>query len=128
MNQKQSKVVNKGKELTNEFKTFALSGATIGAAVGIVMGTALTAVISSFVKDILTPPLAYLTSGIDFTNLYWVISGEKFDTLTAAQASGVPIIYYGSFLTALISFLITALALFLLTKVVTSMVMKIKKD
>lgn len=128
MDKKRSKVIDKGKELSNEFKTFALSGATIGAAVGIVMGTALTAMISSFVKDVLTPPIAYLTSGIDFTNLYWVISGEKFDTLAQAQASGLPIIYYGNFLTSLISFLITALALFLLTKVVTGIFMRSKKS
>ncbi len=122
------KVLQKSKELTSEFKAFALSGATIGAAVGIMMGAALNTVIASLVKDILTPPIAYITSGLDFSNLYWVLSAQKFSTLAEAQASGVAIIYYGNFIMALFSFLITALVLFLVVKKVMDLVQKDAKE
>lgn len=118
------KILQKSKELTEEFKTFALSGATIGAAVGIMMGAALNSVISSLVKDILTPPIAYLTSGIDFSNMYWVLDSRHFNSLAEAQASNAAIIYYGNFITAVISFLITALVLFLVVKKVMDLVQK----
>jgi len=122
--EKKPKILKKSKELTDEFKTFAFSGATLGAAVGIMMGAALNGVISSLVKDILTPPIAYLTSGLDFSNLYFVIGGEKFSSLAEAQASGEAIIYYGNFINTFISFLITALVLFLLVKKITELVQK----
>jgi large conductance mechanosensitive channel len=125
---KKAALIKKGEKLTSEFKAFALSGATIGAAVGIMMGAALNTVISSLVKDILTPPIAYLTSGIDFSNLYWVLSSEKFNSLAEAQASDAAIIYYGNFITAFISFLITALVLFFLVKKVLGFVQKEPKE
>lgn len=122
MDKKKPKILKKGEDLTNEFKSFALSGATLGAAVGIMMGAALNNVVSSLVKDILTPPIAYLTSGIDFSNLYWVLDSRHFNTLAEAQASNAAIIYYGNFINTLISFLITALVLFLLVKKATEMI------
>lgn len=118
------KILKKGEELNNEFKSFAFSGATMGAAVGIMMGAALNNVISSLVKDILTPPIAYLTSGIDFSNLYWVLDSRHFDSLAQAQASNAAIIYYGNFINTFISFLITALVLFFVVKKITEMVEK----
>lgn len=124
MDKKKSKIAKEGRKLSEEFKTFALSGATIGAAVGIMMGAALNSVISSLVNDILTPPIAFLTSGIDFSNMYWVLSKQEFGTLAEAQASGEAIIYYGNFITSVISFLITALVLFFVVKKVTELVMK----
>jgi len=120
------KVIKETKKLSEEFKSFALSGATIGAAVGIMMGAALNSVISSLVNDILTPPIAFLTSGIDFSNMYWVLGEKEFSTLAEAQASGEAIIYYGNFITSVISFLITALVLFFVVKKVTELVMKKK--
>lgn len=126
MDKKKTKLVKKGKQLSEEFKTFALSGATIGAAVGIMMGAALNSVISSLVKDILTPPIAYITSGFDFSSLYVALSSQKFGSLVEAQAAGVPIIYYGNFINAVFSFLITALVLFFVVKKVTELVTKKK--
>lgn len=129
MEKQKPKILKKSEELTNEFKSFAFSGATIGAAVGIMMGAALNSVVSSLVKDILTPPIAYLTSGIDFSNLYWVLDSTKFSSLAEAQASGAAIIYYGNFINTFISFIITALVLFLIVKKITDLVQKgAKKD
>lgn len=121
---KPEKIINEGKKLTSEFKTFAFSGATMGAAVGIIMGAALNSVISSLVKDILTPPIAYLTSGIDFSNLYWVLDSREFGYLAEAQASNAAIIYYGNFITTFISFIITALVLFFVVQKILKMVQK----
>jgi len=121
------KILQKSKELTGEFKAFAFSGATMGAAVGIIMGAALNSVISSLVKDILTPPIAYLTSGIDFSNLYWVLDSRKFESLAEAQASNAAIIYYGNFITTFISFLITALVMFFVVQKILKMVQKDSK-
>jgi len=121
---KPTKIIDDSKKLTGEFKAFAFSGATMGAAVGIIMGAALNSVISSLVKDILTPPIAYITSGIDFSNLYWVLSSEKFNSLAEAQASDAAIIYYGNFITIFISFLITALVLFFVVQKILKMVKK----
>lgn len=118
------KIIQKSKELTSEFKAFAFSGATMGAAVGIIMGAALNSVIASLVKDILTPPIAYLTSGIDFSNLYWVLDSRKFESLAEAQASNAAIIYYGNFITTFISFLITALVLFFVVQKILKIVQK----
>lgn len=126
MDKKKVKIVKKSKQLSEEFKTFALSGATIGAAVGIMMGAALNSVISSLVKDVLTPPIAYLTSGFDFSSLYVALSRQEFATLADAQAAGVPVIYYGNFINAVFSFLITALVLFFVVKKVTELVTKKK--
>ena len=126
MDKKKAKIAKKGKQLSEEFKTFALSGATIGAAVGIMMGAALNSVISSLVNDILTPPIAFITSGIDFSSLYIALSKQEFATLVDAQAAGVPIIYYGNFINTVISFLITALVLFFVVKKVTELVIKKK--
>jgi len=121
---KPEKIINEGKKLTSEFKTFAFSGATVGAAVGIMMGAALNSVVSSLVKDILTPPIAYLTSGIDFSNLYWVLDSREFGSLAEAQASNAAIIYYGNFITTFISFIITALVLFFVVQKILKMVQK----
>lgn len=118
------KVKKDVKELSSEFKSFAFSGATVGAAVGIMMGAALNTVISSLVKDILTPPIAYLTSGFDFSNLYLILSSQQFDNLSDAQASGAAIIYYGNFINNVISFLITALVLFFIVKKTSDWVKK----
>lgn len=121
---KPEKLIKEGKKLTSEFKTFAFSGATVGAAVGIMMGAALNSVVSSLVKDILTPPIAYLTSGIDFSNLYWVLDSREFASLAEAQASNAAIIYYGNFITTFISFIITALVLFFVVQKILKMIQK----
>lgn len=102
------------KKLSDEFKNFALKEATLGAAVGIMLGAALRDVINSLVNDILTPPIAHITSGIDFTSLYFVFGTTKYDSLNAAKEAGAVVIQYGNFINEFITFLITAFILFLL--------------
>lgn len=118
----------KWENIKKEFKEFAFQEATFGAAIGIIIGAAIKDVINSLVTDILTPPISYVTSGIDFTNLYLALGPEKYESLTAAQEAGAVVIRYGNFLNEFISFLITAIILFILTYQITKLLSKARKD
>ncbi len=121
----------KGKRWDNikkEFKEFAFKEATFGAAIGIMIGAALKDVINSLVTDILTPPINFLTSGVDFTNLYFVLGKGRYESLSAAEEAGAVVIRYGNFLNEFISFLITAIILFVLTYQITKLLSKAKKE
>jgi large conductance mechanosensitive channel len=118
----------KWENIKKEFKEFAFREATFGAAIGIIIGAAIKDVINSLVTDILTPPISYVTSGIDFTNLYVALGPEKYESLAAAEEAGAVVIRYGNFLNEFISFLITAIILFILTYQITKLLSKARKD
>lgn len=94
------------KSFFSEFKKFALRGNAIDLAIGVVIGAAFTAITNSLVTNIITPPLSLLTRGINFADLEFAIP-----TTDAA-------IQYGLFIQAVIAFVITAFALFLLVKLI----------
>ena len=77
-------------KIINEFKEFAVKGNAVDMGVGIVIGAAFTAIVNSMVKDIMTPLLGFLTSGVDFTNWYLLLkegpAGGPYPTLAAAKA------------------------------------------
>lgn len=112
------------RNLFSEFKDFAFKEATLGVAIGIMLGGAVKSVIDSLVNDILTPPIAKLTSGIDFSNLYVVLGKGEYESLEAARDAGAVVITYGNFISVLISFLITAVVLFLIVYQGTKLVKK----
>jgi len=97
--------------IVKEFKEFAMKGNMIDMAVGIVIGAAFGAVVQSLVKDLITPPLGLLTAKVDFTKMGVVLR-------EADEAAGVSEvrIAYGSFLNSLLSFLIIAIAIFLVIR------------
>jgi large conductance mechanosensitive channel len=99
-----------------EFKTFAMRGNVIDLAVGVVIGAAFTAIVTSLVKDIITPPIGYATGGIDFSNFFFVLKGGQYLTLADAQKAGAVTINYGVFLNAVISFMIIAFVLFIIVR------------
>jgi phytoene dehydrogenase-like protein len=68
-----------------EFKEFAMRGNVIDLAVGVVIGASFTAIINSLVKDVLTPPIGWVTGGIDFSNFFFALKGGSFATLAEAQ-------------------------------------------
>ena len=115
-------------EIKKEFKDFAFREATFGAAIGIIIGGALKDVINSLVTDVLTPPISYVTSGIDFTNLYLALGPGKYGSLQEAEEAGAVVIRYGNFLNEFISFLITAIILFIITYQTTKLLSKARKD
>ncbi len=112
----------------SEFKEFAMKGNVLDMAIGIVLGVAFGAVVNSLVKDIIMPPIGMLTGGVDFTNLFISLNGKSYPSLAVAQAAGAPTINYGVFINTIITFLIVALALFLILKPINRMKKKPEKE
>ena len=102
--------------MLKEFKEFAMRGNVLDMAVGIIIGAAFGKIITSFVGDILMPPIGLLLGKVDFSSLFLNISGKSYDTLAAAKAAGAATLNYGLFLNALIDFLIVAFVVFLLVR------------
>jgi large conductance mechanosensitive channel len=111
--------VNKmARKTLDEFKKFIARGNVIDLAVGIVIGSAFTAIVQSLVKDIVNPLLGVVTGNLDFSNYFVALNGQVFETLTKAREAGAPVIAWGSFITAIINFMIITWAVFLLIKAV----------
>ncbi len=106
---------NKGGRFVSEFKEFALRGNMLDMAVGIIVGAAFGRVVSSFVSDILMPPLGLITGHSDFSNKFISLSGS-YPTLAQAKAAGAATINYGIFLNAVSDFVLVAFAVFLLIR------------
>ena len=104
--------------MLKEFRTFIARGNVMDMAVGIIIGAAFTAIVKSMVDDLINPIVGLFLGGIDFTNLYVVLSGEvPADTsLDAAREAGAAIFAYGSFIMAVINFLIIAWVVFMLVR------------
>lgn len=95
--------------ILNEFKTFAVRGNVIDMAVGIIVGAAFTKIVSSFVADVVTPPLGMLIGGVDFSDLVIVLKQAVGDTPAVTLS-------YGRFIQAVFDFTIVAFAIFLAVK------------
>lgn len=104
--------------MIRDFRDFIAKGNVMDLAVGIIIGAAFTAIVNSLVQDVINPLIGVVVGGIDFTNLYWVISGEvpRGAALQAARDSGAAVFAYGAFLTAVLEFLIVAWVVFLLVR------------
>ena len=103
--------------LLSEFKAFAMRGNVMDMAVGVIIGAAFGAVVSSLVADVMMPPLGYLMAGVDFSQL-----SVKFTPPAIGDAAAVPVeIKYGAFINALIKFTIQAFALFLIIKTINKL-------
>ncbi len=99
-----------------EFKAFIARGNVVDLAVGIIMGSAFTAIVSSLVSDVIMPPLGLLLGGIDFSDFFVSLNGTHYATLKAAKDVGAATLNYGLFINAIIKFLIVAFAVFILVK------------
>ncbi|MEZ5883136.1 MAG: large conductance mechanosensitive channel protein MscL [Paracoccaceae bacterium] len=102
--------------MINEFKNFIAKGNVMDMAVGIIIGAAFTAIVSSLVADLINPIIGLITGGLDFSNLFVNLGEGEFTSLAAAREAGAPVFAYGAFLTAVINFLIIAFVVFLLVK------------
>ena len=102
--------------MLKEFKEFAMRGNVLDMAIGIIIGGAFGKIISSFVADILMPPIGKLIGNVDFTNLFLNISEGTYETLEAAKEAGAATINYGVWLNTVIDFVIVAFAIFLLIR------------
>jgi large conductance mechanosensitive channel len=103
-----------------EFKDFIAKGNVMDMAVGIIVGAAFTAIVSSLVADLINPIVGLFTVGVDFTNNYAVLSGDvpANASLEQAREAGASVFAYGSFLMAVINFFIIAFVVFILVKMV----------
>ena len=104
--------------MLKEFKEFAMRGNVLDMAVGIIIGAAFGKIVTSFVEDVMMPPLGRLIGPVNFSNRFISISTAHYDTIAAAKAAGVPTLNYGIFLNNVIDFLIVAFAVFLLVRMV----------
>ena len=106
--------------MLKEFKDFIAKGNVMDMAVGIIIGAAFTAIVTSLVDDLINPIIGLFTGGLDFTNNYAVLSGEvpAGASLAAARDAGASVFAYGSFIMAVINFLIIAFVVFILVKYV----------
>lgn len=102
--------------IISEFKKFAVRGNVIDLAVGIIVGGAFNKVVSSLVEDVIMPPIGNLLGKVDFSNLYFNLGGGDYPSLAAAKEAGAATINYGAFLNSMITFTITAFAVFLLVR------------
>jgi large conductance mechanosensitive channel len=102
--------------MIKEFKEFAMRGNVLDMAVGIIVGAAFGQIVTSFVADILMPPIGRLLGHVDFANLFLSLTDNHYDTLAAAKAAGAATMNYGVFFNTVINFLIVAFAVFLLVR------------
>src|SRR5580704_9761188 len=96
----------------SEFRGFIMRGNVVDLAVGIIIGAAFTGVVSSLVKDVFNPLLGRLTGGVDFSNVFWALIGQHYNSLADAQHAGAPTLNFGLFINAIIQFLIVAFTVF----------------
>jgi large conductance mechanosensitive channel len=106
-----------------EFKAFVLRGNVMELAVALIIGAAFGAVVKSLVDDVIMPVVGLATGGIDFKDQYLLLEAGKtapppYPTLDAARAAGAVTMSYGAFINTLITFLIVALAVFMIVRVV----------
>ena len=106
--------------MLNEFKAFIAKGNVMDMAVGIIVGAAFTAIVASLVGDLINPIIGLIIGGIDFSNMYVVLKGEVAPGtgLAAAREAGAAVFAYGAFVMAVINFLIIAVVVFMLVKMV----------
>ena len=104
--------------MLREFREFAMRGNVVDMAVGIVIGAAFTAIVKSLVNDVLMPPIGVLLGGMDFSDIYIQLTmrDQVFPSLAAAKEAGAAVIAIGSFINALVNFLIVAFALFVVVR------------
>ena len=112
--------IKRTKRFLNEFKEFAVKGNVIDMGVAFIIGAAFTSIVNSLVKDIFTPVLSLFTTGMDFTNWFLLLkageTGGPYNTLEQAQADNAVTMNLGTFVNALITFIIVAWVLFILIR------------
>ena len=104
-----------------EFKTFIQRGNVIDLAIGVIIGGAFGAIVTSFVNDILMPPIGLILGNVSFADLFLALDGGTYASLTAAQEAGAPTLNYGLFFNTVIDFLIVAIVIFLVIRQINRM-------
>lgn len=106
--------------MLQEFKDFALKGNVMDLAIGVIIGASFGKIVESMVKDLLMPIIGFIFGGLDFSNYFLQLSGDKAATYDAAQKAGATV-GYGQFITVGVNFAIVAFMLFLIVRAMNSM-------
>ena len=107
--------------MLREFKTFLMRGNVIDLAIAVILGASFGAIVTSFVNDVLMPPIGLGLGRVSFADLFVSLNGQSYPTLAAAKAAGAPTINYGAFLNTVINFVIVAFVVFLLVRTINRM-------
>ncbi len=116
--------MGKYKGFIQEFQAFISKGNVIDMAVGVIIGAAFKAIVDSLVKDIIMPLISGVVGGLDFSNWFIALDGSQYETLAAAQEAGAATLNYGIFAMAVINFLIMAFVIFMMVKVMSTLMNK----
>ena len=103
--------------MLKEFRDFIRRGNVVDLAIAVIIGAAFGKIVTSFVNDIIMPPIGYVLGGADFTDLFISLDHQQYASLAEAQAAGAPTVNYGLFINTIIDFLIVAAVIFLMLRV-----------
>ncbi len=112
------KLRRRQKEASDEYVKFAFKGNIVNLAIGVIIASMFTAIVTSLNEDILTPLLSPLTKGIHFSELFFTMDGNTYATLEEAKAAGAVTVNYGNFLTVVLNFFLISIVLFLMLRYV----------
>lgn len=102
--------------MIKEFREFIARGNVLDLAIAVIIGAAFGKIVSTLVEGIIMPPIGMLLGKVDFSNLFYDLSGAHPANLAEAKAKGLPVIAYGAFLNDVVGFLIVALVIFLVIR------------
>ena len=111
-----------------EFRAFILRGNVVDLAVGVIIGAAFTGIVNSIVKDLFNPVLGLALGGVDFSNYFFPLNGQHYDSLDAAQKAGAATLNVGLFVNAVINFLIIAFIIFWIVKAISRLMRQKQAD
>ena len=121
-------VKEKSLGLFGEFKEFIKRGNVLDMAIGVVIGSAFGGIVTSLVNDIIMPLVSLLTGGIDFSNWFISLDGNKYATLEAAQTAGAATLNYGNLISIILNFVIVAFCIFIMIKAINKMMKKKEEE
>ncbi len=107
--------------LVQEFKDFAMKGNVVDLAVAFIIGGAFNKIVSSFVNDLVMPPIGMALGGVSFNQLFYALNGEVYESLAAAEKAAAPVVKYGQFTQTVVDFLIVAFVVFMMVKLISKM-------
>lgn len=102
--------------MVKEFREFAMQGSVVDLAVGVIIGAAFGKIVTSFVEDVIMPPIGLLLGKVDFASLFINLTDTPVSSIAMAKAAGVPVIAYGAFLNQIINFVIVAFVVFMVIR------------
>jgi large conductance mechanosensitive channel len=102
--------------MLKDFRAFIMRGNVLDLAVAVILGGAFGKIVTSFVSDIIMPPIGLVLGKVDFSSLYLNLSGTPYSTLADAQAAGAATVNYGVFINTVVDFVVVAAVIFLVVR------------